>query len=94
MLVQSELVASEIIINADQPKKQSQGPTILCLHFLFIITYVHLWMAYYFCKWPNTNRIIWPYVLIPTFSYFELCILTILLHIDISMLDFLIADYI
>ena len=33
-------------------------------------------MAYYFSKWPNTCRSIWPYVLVPTFSYFELWTIT------------------
>ena len=26
-----------------------------------------------FSKWPNTHRSILPYVLVPTFFYFELC---------------------
>ena len=72
MLVQSELVTSEIISMLISTKNRAKGQPY-CAYTFYLsrrVTYVHLWMAYYFSKWPNTCR---PYVLVPTFSYFELC---------------------
>ena len=50
----------------------------MCNYNFITVTYVHE-----FCGWPNTflnGQIlaevrIWPYVLVPNFSYFELCII-------------------